>query len=68
MTRLEKEAPSNSVPADAVIRGGQVLFRIIGRKGYVGGQIGSGLSHGLNLWTVCFRRSDFESDREEWNF
>jgi len=39
MTRLEKEAPSNSVPADAVIRGGLVLFRIIGRKGYVGGQI-----------------------------
>ena len=52
MTKLEEEAPSNSVPADAVIRGGQVLFRIIGRKGYVGGQFGTYLSHGLNLWTV----------------
>jgi hypothetical protein len=36
MTLLEKEAPANFVPAAAVIRKGQVLFEIIGRKGYVG--------------------------------
>lgn len=30
------EAPTNLVPAVAVIRGEQVLFVLIGRKGYVG--------------------------------
>ena len=34
-----KEAPANFVPAAAVIRGGQVLFGITGRKGSVGGSI-----------------------------
>ncbi len=32
-----EEAPANFVPAAAVIRGGQALFGIIGRKGRVGG-------------------------------
>ncbi len=32
-----KEAPANSVPAAAVIRGVQALFGIIGRKARVGG-------------------------------
>ncbi len=32
-----KEAPANSVPAAAVIRGVRALFGIIGRKGRVGG-------------------------------
>jgi hypothetical protein len=32
-----KEAPANFVPAAAVIRGGQMLFGITGRKGSVGG-------------------------------
>ncbi len=32
-----KEAPANSVPAAAVIRGVQALFGFIGRKGRVGG-------------------------------
>ena len=32
-----EEAPANSVPAAAVIRRGQALFGIIGRKAYVGG-------------------------------
>ena len=36
MTVLEEKAPANFVPAAAVIRKGQVLFEIIGRKGYVG--------------------------------
>ena len=34
-----KEAPANSVPAAAVIRRGQALFGITGRKGRVGGQV-----------------------------
>ncbi len=34
-----KEAPANFVPAAAVIRGGQVLFGITGRKGSVGGNL-----------------------------
>ena len=37
MTTLKEEAPANSVPAAAVRQKGQVLFRIIGRKGHVGG-------------------------------
>jgi len=35
MTLLEKEVPTNLVPAVAVIREGQALFKIIGRKGFV---------------------------------
>jgi len=31
-----QKAPANSVPAAAVIRGGQVLFAMTGRKGCVG--------------------------------
>ncbi len=34
-----KEAPANSVPAAAVIRGVQALFGIIGRKGHAGGLV-----------------------------
>ncbi len=34
-----KEAPANSVPAAAVIRGVQALFGIIGRKERVGGPL-----------------------------
>ena len=40
MTRLEKEAPANSVPAAAVIQGGLVLFGMTRRKGHVGGSKG----------------------------
>ena len=39
MTVLSKEAPANFVPAAAVIRRGQALFGITGRKGCVGGII-----------------------------
>ena len=39
LTVPEEEAPANSVPAAAVIRGGQALFGITGRKGFVGGQL-----------------------------
>ena len=40
MTVPAEEAPANSVPAAAVIRGGLALFGIIGRKGRVGGLVG----------------------------
>ena len=39
MTVLEEEAPANYVPAAAVIRRGQALSGITGRKGRVGGNI-----------------------------
>ncbi len=37
MTVPAEEAPANSVPAAAVIRRGQALSGITGRKGHVGG-------------------------------
>ena len=37
MTLLKEEALANFVPAAAVIRRGQALFIMIGRKGFVGG-------------------------------
>ncbi len=39
LTVPPEEAPANSVPAAAVIRGGQALSGIIGRKGRVGGMV-----------------------------
>ena len=39
MTVPLEEAPANYVPAAAVIRRGQALSGIIGRKEYVGGSI-----------------------------
>ena len=35
MTLFKEEVPANLVPAAAVIREGQALFRIIGRKEFV---------------------------------
>ncbi len=37
LTVPPEEAPANSVPAAAVIRGEQALFGVIGRKGRTGG-------------------------------
>lgn len=39
MTLFEKEVPANLVPAAAVKREGQALFGIIGRKGFVDGNV-----------------------------
>ena len=36
-------APANSVPAAAVIRRGQALFGVTGRKAHVGGAVSQGL-------------------------
>ena len=38
----DEEAPANYVPAAAVIRRGQALSGIIGRKEYVGGSLSAG--------------------------
>lgn len=37
MTNKEQKVPANLVPAAAVIREGQALFGMIGRKAHVGG-------------------------------
>jgi len=37
MNVVRKEAPANFVPAAAVIRGGQALFKMTGRKAFAGG-------------------------------
>ena len=37
MTVIREEAPANFVPAAAVIRRGQALSKMIGRKVFVGG-------------------------------
>ncbi len=42
LTVPPEEAPANSVPAAAVIRGELVLFGFIGRKGSVGGNFSQG--------------------------
>ena len=42
MTVPEEEATANYVPAAAVIRRGQALSGIIGRKEYVGGYLSRG--------------------------
>ena len=37
MTFFKLKVPANFVPAAAVIRGGQALFKMTGRKGHLGG-------------------------------
>ncbi len=50
MTVPSEEAPANSVPAAAVIRGGQALFGIIGRKEYVGGLLSQACKPTAQPW------------------
>ena len=50
MTVPSEEAPANSVPAAAVIRRGQALFGIIGRKEYVGGWISQACKPTAQPW------------------
>ena len=49
MTVPTEEAPANSVPAAAVIRGVQALSGIIGRKAFVGGMVSQMLKPGAQL-------------------
>ncbi len=46
LTAPPEEAPANSVPAAAVIRGELVLFGFIGHKGSVGGNLSQGCKFG----------------------
>ena len=61
MTVPTKEAPANSVPAAAVIRGVQALSGIIGRKAFVGGKVsqmlkpGAQLRFGIGYWRARMR-------------
>ena len=50
MTVPAEEAPANSVPAAAVIRGVQALSGIIGRKAFVGGTLSLVLKPRAQLW------------------
>ncbi len=54
MTVPVEEAPANSVPAAAVIRGELALSGIIGRKGHVG----CNLSQVLNITAQPYYASD----------
>ena len=49
LTVPTEEAPANSVPAAAVIRGVQALSGIIGRKAFVGGTVSQMLKPGAQL-------------------
>ena len=49
LTVPTEEAPANSVPAAAVIRGVQALSGIIGRKEFVGGMLSLVLNAGAQL-------------------
>ncbi len=62
MTVTTEEAPANSVPAAAVIRRGQALFGITGRKARVGGLVVRGEILELNSRTA-FDTGDLESGR-----
>jgi hypothetical protein len=67
MTVPSEEGPANYVPAAAVIRRGQALSGIIGRKGRVGGLI----SQMLNLRAQLVAASDtvrLENGRGKRNF
>ena len=67
MTVPPEEGPANYVPAAAVIRRGQALSGIIGRKGRVGGLV----SRMLNLQAQPVAASDtprLENGRGKRNF
>ena len=51
MTLFREEVPANFVPAAAVIRKGEALFEMIGRKEFVGK-----VSYLLNVWFLTLER------------
>ena len=61
MTVPAEEAPANSVPAAAVIRGVRALSGIIGRKEFVGGLLSlvlkaqAQLVYGIGYWQTGMR-------------
>ena len=66
VTVPEKKAPANYVPAAAVIRRGQALSGIIGRKARAGGSLSLVFKPGAQL-QVALETGELECRRGEWN-
>lgn len=66
VTVPEKKAPANYVPAAAVIRRGQALSGIIGRKARAGGRLSLVFNPGAQL-RVALETGRLECRRGEWN-
>ncbi|MNJ56419.1 hypothetical protein D3C77_519640 [compost metagenome] len=66
VTVPEKKAPANYVPAAAVIRRGQALSGIIGRKARAGGHLSLVYNLGAQL-RVALETGWLECRRGEWN-
>ena len=66
MTVPLEEAPANYVPAAAVIRRGQALSGITGRKGRVGGFLSQALKFGAQPRNA-FETGELEYWRGKWN-
>ncbi|WP_199925791.1 hypothetical protein [Paenibacillus bouchesdurhonensis] len=66
VTVPEKKAPANYVPAAAVIRRGQALSGIIGRKARAGGHLSLVFNPGAQL-RVALETGWLECRRGEWN-
>ncbi len=66
VTVPEKKAPANYVPAAAVIRRGQALSGIIGRKARAGGYLSLVYNPGAQL-RVALETGWLECRRGEWN-
>jgi len=64
MTVPSEEAPANSVPAAAVIRRGQALFGIIGRKEYVGGWVSQACKPTAQPWNCVWNYSAWVQERK----
>ena len=66
MTVPYKKAPANYVPAAAVIRRGQALSGITGRKGCVGGLVSQDLKAAAQL-LFGLETIELEYRRGKWN-
>ena len=66
LTVLEKKAPANYVPAAAVIRRGQALSGIIGRKARAGGFLSLVFKPGAQL-RFALKTGSLECRRGKWN-
>jgi hypothetical protein len=66
LTVPEKKAPANYVPAAAVIRRGQALSGIIGRKARAGGLVSLLFKLGAQL-RVAMETAKLECRRGKWN-
>ncbi len=66
VTVPEKKAPANYVPAAAVIRRGQALSGIIGRKARAGGSLSLVFNPGAQL-QVALKTGGLEYRRGKWN-